>query len=663
MNKALLPLLFLLIGLISACTFVDKIRDGDTAYDRKQYAVAIPMLKKEYDKTKSRVEKGKKAFLMGECYRNTNQIASSITWYKTAYDNSYGVDALKGYAYGLKETEQYAEAKQAFKTLGIEIGSPYEYRREILACEKAIAWKKGQKETGYTVASLPFNGSSSDYSPTLYSDGKLVFSSDRSASEGEEAYAWTGSNFSDLFLADLKSNTVEPFSEQINTNNNEGSVAFNNDYSLMIFTRCFNEDKYADNFCQLMMSERDGAGWSNPVALNFVRERINYMHPSLSADGSFLFFCSDNPEGWGGYDIYVSERTPDGWDEPQMLSRSINTIGNDRFPTIEADTLYFSSDYHQGMGGLDIFRSYRTGPKQWTVAQNLKAPINSGSDDFGLVINRNLKGQEGVLQQGYFSSSRNSGSGGDDIYRFEKRVPPPVVEIDTIEEPVEIVYKLILEGYVLEKIYEQANNPNSKILGRKPLPGASVNINTGKKGEQIKVDGNGFFSIEMDENTDYDLLASLEGYLNNSDRFSTHGIARDPAEPVRKFELEIVLDKIYKNQEIRLENIYYDFNESFIRQDAKPTLNSLAKTLSQNPDIRIELNSHTDCRGNPNYNANLSQRRAQAAVDYLISLGISSERLGARGYGESLLAIDCGCSRCTEDEHQANRRTTFKIVE
>lgn len=665
MNKAYLSLLLLAFTLCFGCTFVDKIRDGETAFDRKQFALAIPMLKKEHDKTKSRVEKGKKAFLLAESYRMTNEVASSISWYKRAYDNSYGVDALKGYAYGLKETEQYEEAKAAFKNLGIEIGSPYEYKREIKACEKAIEWKKQLKETGYNIKEVPFNGSSSDYAPTLYKDGKLVFTSDRSSSKGEEAYAWTGEQFSDLFLADLKSNSVEPFSPQINTNNNEGSVTFNRDYTLMIFTRCFNEDKYADNYCQLMMSEREDNEWSTPIVLNFIKENINYMHPSLSDDGSFLFFSSDNPEGWGGYDIYRSERTPDGWDEPQMLSRSINTIGNDRFPTIDGDTLYFSSDHHPGMGGLDIFRTYRTGPNQWAIAQNMKAPINSGSDDFGLVINRAFIPDGKILQEGYFSSSRGSGAGGDDIYKFEKMVPPPPppVEDTIVKEPPVIVYKMILEGYVLEKIYQQANNPNSKILGRKPLSGATVNINTGSGSQNIKVDDNGFFTIELEEETDYNFLASAEGYLNNSNRFSSKGIGKDPEEPTRTFELEIVLDKIFKNQEVRLDNIYYDYDKAVIRTDAQPTLKALATTLRQNPLIRIQLSSHTDCRGNPNYNEQLSQRRAQAAVDYLISLGIESDRLTAKGYGESAVAVDCICTRCTEEEHQANRRTTFKIID
>ncbi len=662
MPKTLLTTLLGLILFASACTFVEKIRDGDTAFDRKQYAVAITMLKKEHDKAKSRVEKGKKAFLLGEAYRLTDQAAQSISWYQRAYDNSYGVDALKQYAYALKQTEQYAEAKQAFKNLGIEIGSPYEYRREIQACEKAIAWKEEEKNTAYRIKSLPINSSSADYSPTFYADQQLVFTSDRSNSVGEEAYNWTGNKFSDLFVADLQSNTVESFSPVINSEQNEGSVAFNASHTMMIFTRCFSLEKYGEQYCKLMLSEKEGESWTSPITLNFIEDKVNYMHPCLSEDGSLLYFSAEHPDGWGGYDIFVAERNPDGWDQPRLLSRSVNTIGNELFPTLDRDTLYFASDHHPGMGGLDIFRVHQLGSQRWSLAQNLKGPINSGGDDFGLIIDRSFEPTEDVRQKGYFSSSRMTGSGSDDIFAFEKGVPPPVA--DTVTAPVEeIVYEMILEGYVLEKIYQTANDPNSTVLGRKPLPGAVVEVGFNEGTERIEVDENGYFRLVLAEEMDYDFLAKREGYLNNTDRFSTRGIGQDPAEPIRRFEIEIVLDKLFKNQEIVLENIYYDFNESFIRKDAQPTLNELAALLAKNPDISIQLSSHTDCRGQDRYNERLSQDRAQAAVDYLITKGIPAERLTAKGYGENVPSVDCLCSRCSEEEHQANRRTTFKVLE
>ena len=185
----------------------------------------------------------------------------------------------------------------------------------------------------------------------------------------------------------------------------------------------------------------------------------------------------------------------------------------------------------------------------------------------------------------------------------------------------------------------------------------------GDEKKTIELGEDGFFTFEMDANTDYYFFASKADYLNNNSRFSTKGIAKDPANPIQKFEVEILLDKIFKNREIVLENIYYDYDESYIRQDAQPTLNKLAELLQRNPDIKIELASHTDCRGPAGYNQKLSQERAQAAVDFLIKKGIQSERVSARGYGKNSPAIDCICQRCTDEERQINRRTAFKVLD
>lgn len=653
-----LTLLAFIIGLITACTYTIKVRDGGTAVEVKQYAVAVDLLQKEYDKAKSRVEQGRIAFMLGESYKNMNRSEESIRWYRIAYDNQYGVDALKEYAYALKRAERYEEAMQAFKDLGIEIGSPYEYRREISACQVAMGWKALPPE--YEIEAMAFNSGDSDYSPTLYKQNQMVISSDRPASTGEKTYNWFGDDFSDLFVVDLNSNSVSSFDLALNTEDNEGSVAFAPDYSEAYFSRCFSGKDQPAN-CKLMVSEAQGDGWSAPRVLDFIEDGVNYGGPSLSADGSTLYFSCDHPDGWGGHDIYASERQPGGgWGPPALLSRSINTSGDEMFPFIDQDTLYFASDSHTGMGGLDIFRSFRMANGSWTPPYNLKAPINSGADDFGYIIDHNAPRAEGVLQAGYFTSTREDGIGRDDIYRFTKVIPPepPVVEI-----PKEVTYKLILEGYVLEKIYDNPTDPNSRVLGRKPLPGSEVAIRFNKNKESVTVGEDGMFRLELEENTDYDFLASQPGYLSNEAAFSTVGIGRDPANPVQTFEIEIVLAKIFLDKEITLENIYYDFDKWDIREDARPTLDELARNLELNPGIRIQLGSHTDCRGTTRYNEDLSQKRAQSAVDYLITRGIDPARLAALGYGESQPAVDCLCSRCTEDEHQANRRTTFKIIE
>jgi len=311
---------------------------------------------------------------------------------------------------------------------------------------------------------------------------------------------------------------------------------------------------------------------------------------------------------------------------------------------------------------LDIFKSYQFPNGRWSPPQNLKPPINSPADDFGYLKDPSRDLPEGVIEQGYFSSSRKDGIGSDDIYRFVKYVPPPTPpEEEATKEEIE--YKMILEGYVLEKIFEVTGDPNSEVLGRKPLPGSKVIASFSGRTEKFKIGKDGFFTLELEEETDYEFFASRPEYLSNSNRFSTKGIGKDPNLPVMTFEIEIVLDKIYKDKEIVLKDIYYDFDKWAIREDAKPTLNELAQLLRENPTIAIEMGSHTDCRGSVRYNEDLSKRRAQSAVDYLITKGIAPGRLGAKGYGENVPAADCACSKCTEEEHQRNRRTTFKIVE
>lgn len=648
----------LLVLAVAACTYTQKIQDGAMAHDRKQYSVAVDMLQKEFRKSKSRVEKGKLAFLLGESYKNLNKSEESIEWYKTAYDNQAGVDALKEYAFGLKKAERYKEAMQAFKDLGIEIGSPYEYRREILSCETAIGWK-GIKRVEYALSLTDFNTGYADYSPVLYKDQQLVITSDRKAGKEADTYAWTGNAFSDLYLVDLGSSTVSPFDARLNTPDNEGTAAFSQEYGELFFTRCIG-GKNEDAYCKLMVSERLTDGWSVPKTLEFVQEGVNYSSPSLSADGKELYFAANHPEGWGGWDIWVSQRQPNGeWGPPDLMSRSINTLGNEKFPFIDRDTLYFSSDWHTGMGGLDVFRTYKMRNGAWAPVFNLKPPVNSGGDDFGFVIDRESPKPKGVLQQGYLTSTRNEGIGNDDIYHFEKKILPPEPEPP---KPVEVVYKMILDGYVLEKIYEDPANPNSKVLGRKPLAESSVDIQFGKEKRNVKVGEDGYFTLELGDNTDYDFLAMHPGYLSNTAKFTTKGVGKNPANPEMRFEVEIVLDRIFFNKEIRLENIYYNYERWEIRDDAKPTLDELVRNLTLNPDIRIELASHTDCRGTTAYNEDLSQKRAQSAVDYLITKGIDPSRLSAKGYGEGALEVDCLCTRCTEDEHQRNRRTTFKIV-
>ena len=314
------------------------------------------------------------------------------------------------------------------------------------------------------------------------------------------------------------------------------------------------------------------------------------------------------------------------------------------------------------MGGLDIFSVYKMSGNNWSPPFNLKPPINSGGDDFGFVVFSRPTGSTDTLEMGFFSSVRENGAGNDDIYRYIKRIPPPMPKADTIPptaQAPDTLPTLLLDVFIVEKIFEKPNDPNSKVLGRKPLAGATA----GWQGQILTTSEEGFFTINLSPGQDYQFLASFPGYLSNAGLFSTKEMSTLAGQPSQRYELEIVLDRIYTDKEIRLENIYYDFDRWEIRADARPALDRLAQLLIINPSVRIQLGSHTDCRGNDKYNQELSQRRAQAAVDYLIEKGISPARLSAQGFGESAPEDDCLCSRCTEEEHQRNRRTTFRILE
>ena len=661
--------LMLAMALAASCKYTIKVKDGATAYQLKRYHDAVRMLEKAYQKAPTRAEKGRLAYMLGDSWRRQGRPDQAIKWFQDAYQNSYGPDALKAQAYCLKQMERYGEAGEAFKNLGIEIGSPYEYRKEVTACQVAEGWKK-ESDNGWRVSSAPFNSPQNDFGAVPYGAQELAFTSDRKLSTGELVYGWTGKDFMDIYTVDPGSASPQRFDAVINTSSNEGTPSFSRSGMEVFFVRSIGAYKGDDQFNRIFISRQQDGVWSEPEPLPFQKDRVNYVHPALAPDGLTLYFASDDPDGWGGFDLYTVDRQPAAeqqWSEPHILPRSINSGGNEFFPFLEADTLYFSSDGLTGMGGLDIFKTYRAGGA-WSPPINLKPPVNSGSDDFAFAVFHRGKGEVApmpgdLLLSGYLSSNRPGGAGGDDIYLVEQRMPPPAPPkvVETGEE--EPSGRILLDVFVLEKIYASSDNPNAAILGRKPLPEARIDVAMGGKSRQFSMPVAGAVRVELEPETDYLFSASYPGYLTNTGRFSSKGIAMVPGSREQVYELEIVLDRIFRDREIVLENIYYDYDKWNIRPDAEPTLNALADVLRQNPGIRIQLGSHTDCRGNDAYNQNLSQRRAESAVNYLTGRGIDPARMQAVGYGESRPAVDCICSRCTESEHQSNRRTTFKIID
>lgn len=664
MKEFKIAFISILILSLTACTYTERIKDGKTAYARKQFNIAIPMLEEEFNKAKDSQLKGETAYMLGESYRRTHQTQSASDWYKRAQTQRYGKDTDLKYARMLQQLQDYDEARKAYQSAGRYAGNVRLYQEEMIACQKAKKWLSETDKNLYKVASLGTNNSATDFSPVMYNADQLIITSDRAESEGKENYKWTGEKFFDLYLLNINAETVERFEAPFNQSFHQGAPSFGQDQNTVFFTQCGSEEKIAVDYCQIMFSQKNGDTWSKPTAIDLGNKAQNYLHPVLSEDGKMLVFACDKEEGFGGYDLYYSIKIGADdeakWSVPINLGNKINTDGNEVFPFLDQDTLYFSSDGHTGMGGLDIFRVEKKAHK-WQSPQNLKAPMNSGGDDFGFILDVLNPLPENIIQQGYFSSNRLGGRGSDDIYKFQQQIPPLPDTTITVDTP-QIILAINLEGLVKEKIFKEAGNPNSGLSGYENLMGASVQISTKDTAFTIGSDVDGTFYIRLDTATDYKLKATKPGYFTQVASISTKGIVLNEAHPDTTLSIEIIMEKIFTNQEIVLENIYYDLDKSFIREDAKPALNELITILKRNPTINIQLSSHTDCQGGTGYNEKLSQRRADAAVQYLIQNGINPERLTSKGYGESLLAIDCKCSDCTEDEHQKNRRTTFLVL-
>jgi outer membrane protein OmpA-like peptidoglycan-associated protein len=657
---------YLIVFGMSACTFTRKVQTGMQAYEVKQFSVATQLFTKEYENSRSQQDRAILAYYAGESFSQMNDPASAAPWYFKAHQDGFGPEALERYAEALKKQEKYGEALKAYEDLLKSASGNAGYRSNVTLCRQAMEWQKNPNPA-YKITSVPFNTASSEYSPVPIGPGKLIFTSDRDISESGKTYLWTGRGFSDLYVKTSNSDRVETYDPVINSEDNDGTPAFTPDQRTIVFTRCYVDDDY-DAWCQLMLSERLGNEWSTPQPLPFVKSKINYGQPAFAANGTVLFFASDAEAGQGGHDLYFSQKDGNGvWSDPINLGAVINTMGNEQYPTVYKDTLFFSSDRLAGLGGLDIFKTYMNAAGQWMPPINLRSPINSGADDFGFVVDTFAPKRDNVLLQGYFTSSRGGAARQDDIYAFEVTGPKPediVTETpgDTTEEE-QIDYQLFLSLRVMEPEFEVKDDPNSKRVGKKPLPNGPVVVTEGLSDQRFVTDELGQLILKLEWNKQYSFTARYRDHLAVTYDLNTADIEKDPKKPVKTISQTLELDPIFKNKEIVLENIFYDYDQWYIREDAKPSLDALSVILKNNPSIRIQLASHTDCRGTDEYNIELSQKRAQAAVDYLKSVGIPERRLMAQGFGETNPAVVCECEQCTEAQHQANRRTTFTIID
>jgi outer membrane protein OmpA-like peptidoglycan-associated protein len=360
--------------------------------------------------------------------------------------------------------------------------------------------------------------------------------------------------------------------------------------------------------------------WQNLEELPFNSDDYSVGHPALTPCCHTLYFVSDMPGGYGGTDIYRTDFVDGEWTEPVNLGPEVNTAGNEMFPYYAEDgALYFSSDAHNSMGGLDVFITYDNGDR-WATPENLNYPINSFKDDFGFIINQEER-------TGFVSSSRAEE---DKIYAF-KNVDP--------------TFNLIGFAHII--------NTDT------PVAGVTAELTNSETGSVVTAtsDEKGHFKVPLDAESAYTILCKKKGVFARSDKLSTKGLKYS-----QDFYADFAVEEIVIDKPIVLENIYYDFDKWDIRPDAAIELNKLVKLLQDNPTIHIEMGSHTDVRGSDTYNEVLSGKRAHAAVEYLISKGIDQERLTWKGYGESVLVNECSDGvECSEEKHQENRRTEFKV--
>ncbi len=635
-------------------------RAADDAFNNMQYNQALTKYKKALSKAKGKPDKEKISFQMAECYRLINNTRKAEAAYKRLIKTKYAEDNPVVFLYlaqAMKSNEKYEDAQTYFERYSEQMPDDPRGRNGIESCKLAKEWIDNPTKIKINIEK-PLNSKESDFS-AAYADklsNTVIFTSTRDAATGKGLDNWTGQSFSDLFIAKLdpKGQWSTPVlletSGTINTEANEGNPSLNGKFNQMYFTRCLN-DKGTLQGCQIMVSKRAGRNWGDPKKVELGGDSTTvFGNPSISPDELTLFFSSDLPNGEGGKDIWYATRKSanENFGKPINAGPFVNTPGDEMFPFLRNDTsLYFASNGHPGMGGLDIFRStYSNG--EWGKPANMQYPVNSAGDDFSIVF-------DAEEDKGFFSSNRKGGRGSDDIYSF---VNPPVL--------------FTLQGIV--------KDDNTLQL----VPGAVVRL-TGSDGSTIEArsDARGIYSFnkaQIKPRTSYELICMKDGYFNKKARETTVGL-----ESSKDFTIDFLLEPI-PDKPVVLPDILYDLAKWDLKPQYQDSLQGLIKTLDENETIVVELASHTDSRGSDESNDILSQHRAESVVNYLIDRGIDPDRLVAKGYGErvprklgkditkdgflfksgTLLTTSYIDSLPTkpmqEAAHALNRRTEFRIL-
>jgi len=607
--------------LLVGCGADSAMKKGDKFYALGEYYDAATQYKKAYAQTaaKERKLRGERAMKMADCYRRINNTQRAIAAYNNAVRYKQQ-DSLTQYYLGLllMKNGDYRGAEKAFLAAIDSLAlteSPYLALAEEGQKAAKAAPELKKKDSKYTVKREElFNSRRAEYSPMLCGDNndQLFFTSTRNQAQGDELSGITGTKNGDIFFSqkDDKGKWGKPqtIDSELNSAFDEGACCFSSDGRTMYLTVCKTDPDYP-RYATIMKSQRSDASWGKPTELAISRDTLTtFAHPAVSPDDQWLYFVSDMPGGMGGYDIWRMELTGNGLGIIENLGEPINTAGNEMFPTFRPNgDLYFSSDGHPGLGGLDIFiakpqqkseevrgsqkKSEGISTNDHYVLEHPGFPLNSQGDDFGMTF-------DGLHNRGFFSSNRGDARGWDHIFSFEK---------------AEVL--LTVKGWVYE-------------MDGYELPAGQVYM-VGNDGTNLRlnVKGDGSFTQEIQTGVDYVFLGTCKGFLNHKEELRV-----DTATVSNEYVLQFPLANI--SAPVLIDNIFYDFDKATLRPESETALDQLVKLLNDNPNVTIELSAHTDFKGSDQYNERLSQRRAESVVNYLIEHGIAADRLTPKGYGE-----------------------------
>ena len=594
-----LALLVLSLLLLAGCGAEKNMKKAEKFMAIGEYYDAASQYKQAYSKTppKERDRRGLIAGKMAVCYRKINSTPKAVAAYRNMVRyNKATVDDRLELGRQLLKNGDYKQAAEQFRVVLDSMPDNVLARNGLLSAQQAPAWKK--QGSRYTVKRMDvFNSRRAEYSPMLSGDqfDQLYFTSTRNDATGDELSGITGTKNGDIFVSQKddkgKWSKPEVVNGGLNTVADEGASCLSPDQREMYLTQCVTDPSYP-RYAQIVKSNRSDAAWGKASSVELTKDTLScFAHPAVSPDGQWLYFVSDMPGGKGGLDIWRVRITSAGYGGVENLGEPINTPGNEMFPTFRPNgDLYFSSDGHPGMGGLDIFIAH-PGKTGRYVLEHPGYPLNSQGDDFGMTF-------EGVKNRGFFSSNRNDGRGWDHIYSF---VNPAIVQS--------------VKGWV----YEQEGYE---------LPAAQVYM-IGSDGTNLKlgVKSDGSFEKELTPGVEYMFLATCKGFLNHKEELKVVPM-NDSHEYVLQFPLASITAPVL------IDNIFYDFNKATLRPESQTALDELVKLLNENPNVTIELSSPCDYKGSSAYNKLLAQRRAESVVNYLVDKGIARDRLSPVGYGK-----------------------------